>query len=162
MSSILLKNEYNVVVDDEDEHYLKLYNWYISKSQKRGYVRAKLKENGEKKTVFLQHLVCGKPPKGMVLHFKDKNPLNCSKSNIEFITQSALSHLSYKLKGINKNCNVPFKGVIVQYIAKIKFKNKLITIGYFKNEYQAALAYNKKAIELFGDKAVLNNLSEYQ
>lgn len=40
------------------------------------------------------------------------------------------------------------------YVAMIKNKN----IGSYKTKEEAALAYNKKAKELYGDKAILNNV----
>jgi hypothetical protein len=45
-----------------------------------------------------------------------------------------------------------------KYEASIKFKNKIIHLGRFLNEKDAAIAYNNKAKELLGDKAVLNNI----
>ena len=45
-------------------------------------------------------------------------------------------------------------------MAKIPFNGKSIYIGKFKNEIDAAKAYNAKAIELYGDKARLNIIPE--
>ena len=46
------------------------------------------------------------------------------------------------------------------WMAKIPFNGKSIYIGKFKNEIDAAKAYNAKAIELYGDKARLNIIPE--
>lgn len=40
--------------------------------------------------------------------------------------------------------------------ARICQNDKLIYLGYFDNEIEAAKAYDRKAIELFGDFAYLN------
>jgi group I intron endonuclease len=42
------------------------------------------------------------------------------------------------------------------WVSVIYHKNKKIHLGAFKTEEEAALAYNNKAIELYGDKAKLN------
>ncbi|ASN71810.1 putative homing endonuclease [uncultured Caudovirales phage] len=42
------------------------------------------------------------------------------------------------------------------WVAIILNDSKPITLGYFDNEIEAARAYDQKAIELFGDKAILN------
>jgi hypothetical protein len=44
--------------------------------------------------------------------------------------------------------------------AYTRYQNKRLHIGYFTNEEDAAIAYNKKLIELFGDKAELNVIKE--
>lgn len=42
--------------------------------------------------------------------------------------------------------------------AKIDFNKKQIHIGLFDSKHEAAIAYNRKAIELFGEYASLNRL----
>lgn len=47
------------------------------------------------------------------------------------------------------------------FVASIRFKGKLVTVGNFDCEKDAALAYDYKARELLGDKAKLNFPSEH-
>ncbi|EJR71449.1 hypothetical protein IK7_06221 [Bacillus cereus VD156] len=54
---------------------------------------------------------------------------------------------------------IGFRGVSKsnkKYTARIIFKRQHIYLGVFGTSEEAARAYDKKAIELFGDKAVLN------
>lgn len=58
-----------------------------------------------------------------------------------------------------------YKGVIFrkdkqkrQWQARIRYEKKLINIGMFSSEEEAAKAYDKKAIELYGEYARLNFL----
>jgi hypothetical protein len=46
-----------------------------------------------------------------------------------------------------------------KWSAIISFKKKDYNLGLFKTKEEAALAYNKKASELLGDKAKLNVIS---
>ena len=43
-----------------------------------------------------------------------------------------------------------------KWCAKIKFKGEMITIGYFLDKKEAALAYNKMALKYYGKFAKLN------
>lgn len=60
---------------------------------------------------------------------------------------------------------IPYRGVYYsdvfnRYICTITHKNKLIRIGSFLSAKTAALAYNKKAVELLGEKAKLNTVND--
>jgi group I intron endonuclease len=46
------------------------------------------------------------------------------------------------------------------YQARIYYKGEEIYLGSFKTEEEAAEAYNKKAIELYGDEAILNIINK--
>jgi hypothetical protein len=161
MKKITLSQNLNVLIDDEDFDKVKDYHWHLKKSTNRFYARTFIK-NAERKTkkqsLMLQHLIVGKAPQGQRLFFKDGNSLNCQKSNLVFISPSEASHTFYKKVQKNKNSKGLFKGVMVQYVARIKYKNKIITLGYFTNEEDAAKAYNNKVNELYGENAKLNFL----
>jgi hypothetical protein len=161
MKKIALNDKLNVLIDDEDYDLVKDYPWAASASGNKFYARTFLKIDGNNskfKSLFLQHLIIGKAPKGMRLSFKDGDSLNCQKHNLEFITWGQAAHKYYKKNKISKNAEENFRGVIVQYIARIKHNNKIIVLGNFSNEKDAAKAYNLKAMELYGESAVVNRI----
>lgn len=58
----------------------------------------------------------------------------------------------------NKN---KYKGVVYQhrgYVAQLRSNNTCFYLGRYKTAEEAALAYNKKALELFGTHAYLNTI----
>lgn len=62
-----------------------------------------------------------------------------------------------------KKCSSSYKGVgwkkqTKKWYATIMFQKKPIHLGYFTNEISAAAAYNKAAIEFFGEFALLNDI----
>ena len=62
-----------------------------------------------------------------------------------------------------KKCSSIYKGVswhkqTKKWRANIRFEWKLIYLGYFANEIDAAAAYNKAALEYFGEFASLNKI----
>ncbi len=86
---------------------------------------------------------------------KNHNKLDCRISNLEWRSRSDSARNkktsnSTGLTGVYKENN--------KYRAIITFEGKSIHIGMFENKYDAAHAYNKKAKELFGDKARQNKI----
>ena len=67
----------------------------------------------------------------------------------------------FKSKPNWKNTSSKYRGVYKsrnRFLADIKHHNKTVHLGVFTNEIDAAKAYNQKAIELRGSKAIINLL----
>lgn len=60
-----------------------------------------------------------------------------------------------KYRGVQKNTN-PKK----PYRAAFRYKGKQYLLGAFENELDAARAYNKAALAIIGDYALLNELPD--
>jgi len=86
--------------------------------------------------------------------------------NLRLATNTQNSANSKKRKTTaGKNCSSQFKGVgwskeRQKWRAKINYKGKEIYLGRFTDEKEAAAAYNKAAIEYFGEFAKINKLDE--
>ncbi|MBC7410485.1 MAG: hypothetical protein H7339_19040 [Arcicella sp.] len=160
MKKIPLTHDKYALIDEEDYDLIKNFIWTARISRKtRYYARTLIKsESADKKnySMFLHHLIVGTSPFGKRIFFKDGDALNCQKSNLEFVTFGQAAHSYYNKTKLCKNAKENFRGVTVRYTARIGFNNKMIIIGTFDSELDAALAYNQKAKELFGEKAVLN------
>lgn len=77
---------------------------------------------------------------------------NCrwSPSNIQrYNTKKRISGKS-KYKGVSIKGN--------KFVARISYKFKTYRLGLFSNEEEAALAYNKAALDFYGSYAVLNDV----
>lgn len=112
-----------------------------------------------KRTIPLAEFVLGKNETGLLIDHKDLNIHNNQKTNLRHATkqQNAFNRGPRKgsqsgLKGvaIDMNCTLPYRA----YIQKPD-KSKL-TIGRYATAQEAAIAYNTKAKELFGEFAYLN------
>lgn len=96
-------------------------------------------------------------PKGMVVDHIDGNGLNNRKSNLRICTQ-AQNNLNSRPK---RNCSSRYKGVSFYkrdkiWQVQIFHNSRTIFLGRFDDEIEAALAYDRKAAELFGEFAYLN------
>lgn len=80
-----------------------------------------------------------------------------------------LENLNYKSRSHNSqnrpknsNCSSQYTGVYKnnrnKWISEIRKDNKKYSLGSYDNEKDAAIAYNIKAIELFGNDATLNSI----
>lgn len=157
-------------VDDEDFFKVNMYNWNAIKGDSCFYATAGIKNNltGKRQMVQMHRFIMNlTDPKTFVDH-ADRNGVNNQKINLRIATHSQ-NNIN---RGFNKNLFSIYKGVTLKktkhtlkhgikkeyysWTASIGFQNKKIHIGCFKNELDAALAYDKKAKELFGEFAYLN------
>ena len=97
----------------------------------------------------------------LVIDHKDRNKLNNQVSNLRFVSQS--QNLMNRGKGLNTSSK--FKGVCWHkynkaWRAQIGVNKTSIHLGYYEVEVEAAIVYNTKAVELFGEYACLNELED--
>jgi hypothetical protein len=139
------------VVDAGSFELVKKHKWYLDNS---GYVTTRVKA----KLVRLSRLLMEPIPEGHEIDHKDRNPLNNRMSNLRYATSS--QNKANKTCGLNTS---GFKGVCWdkarhKWVARISRHRKHYHIGRFDSIKEAALAYNEKAVELFGEFALLNKV----
>ena len=164
MKKIQLRGEYGkgkfVLVDDEDFEYLRQFRWRLTD---RGYVvnckTIKLSSGKytSKITRMSRTIMCIMDRKIYVDH-ANHDKLDNRKRNLRPCTPAQNQWNSKPRGGTSK-----YKGVGVCYRLKINkwscsisFHNKKIHLGEYKKETDAAIAYDKAAIEYFGEFALTN------
>lgn len=129
----------------------------------KGYKNIQLNINKQRKffgisRLVAQHFIPNPENKKLVDHI-DRNPSNNHISNLRWATYK--ENLGNQLS--RKGSASKYKGVCFhkekrKWISMIGVNKKRIFLGYFHCEKEAALAYNKKAKEIFGEFALLNEL----
>jgi hypothetical protein len=150
MKTIPLTQGCETIVDDADYPYLCQYKWYANSCHGRIYAARKI--NG--KTCCLQNLILRTLP-GFVVDHKDRDPLNNTRMNLRIATIGQ-NNANQSLRKDNKT---GYKGILIyknKWRAYIRFNNKHFYLGTYENKIEAAIAYDTKAIEYFGEFAYLN------
>ena len=154
---MLLKIKTNIVVliDDEDYEKVKNYKFQFGGTG-RGYIFTRINN----KFVPIHRLIID-VPKGMVADHVSGDTLDNRKCNLRIATQSQNRMNSVKQTYLKKETTSKFKGVHKKHpkrkwSAAISFKGVRYHLGDFNEETEAAMAYDKKAKELFGEFAKLN------
>lgn len=143
-----------VDLDEEDIVRVKYWSWCWTKS------KTSIQATVNNKTTSLPSFILNHDGNSIIDH-KDRDKTNNQKLNFRFAThqQNCINRKD------NKNRTHKYKGVYLKktgkpWHAQIGYKMRIIHLGAFYTEVEAALAYNKKAIELFGEFAVLNEVSK--
>ncbi len=143
------------MVDDEDYEELKKFNWYDS----HGYATCNIKqENGSYKHFRMSRMLMKAKVDDLIDHI-DRNKLNNQKSNLRFANKS-INSINRNLQKSNKSGfrGVHFDSHSKKWRAEIHHYDKHIRLGRFSDIKDAAIAYNDKAKELFGEFAYLNKI----
>lgn len=166
------RGKYFVKVDDEDFDELNKWLWTVVKSKNTCYAIRSEYSTGKAKYIYMHRQIMDTPD-NMDTDHKDHDGLNCQKNNLR-----VCSHIQNTKNGTaKKNTTSTFKGVSLsaqKYISKtgkitacepkwratIQHDKKYIHIGCFDSEIEAAIAYNKRAVELHGEFANLNKVAQ--
>lgn len=141
------------IADADDYEDLNKYKWCVLKSHNNKFYAVRRKNN---KTIIMHRQIMNAPA-GLVVDHIDGNSLNNRKSNLRICTQAQNIHNSRP----RRNRSSKYKGVFwdkvnKKWSASIRKGDKRIYLGGFDDEIEAALAYDRKAEELFGEFAYLN------
>ncbi len=147
MKHIPLSQGKFAIVDDEDYDYLMQWKWYANKMGNTWYA-TNYNKGG-------MHRLIMKYPKGLQVDHINHNGLDNRRCNLRICTkqQNEWNRLP--------NCNAasPYRGVQKmrgKWAANIRFNGKLIYLGVFASDTEAAKVWDAKAKELFGEYAYLN------
>ena len=141
------------IVDTELLRLLNLHRWSLM-IDRFGSRYARRFEKG--RTIYMHREIMDSP-NGMEIDHINGNGLDNRKINLRVCTRSQNRQNSRKRTAKSS----PFKGVDwykrdLKWRARIKIKGLEIYLGVFESEIEAAEAYDKKAIELFGEFANTN------
>ena len=140
------------LVDTADYEWVNQYRWCASGRGNRVYA-CRCDRHGK---MILLHRFLTNCPKGLVVDHIDHNTLNDRQSNLRVCTQqqnlynSRPKGKSSKYKGV---CRDKAKK---RWVVYVRYNGRNIFVGRFKDEIEAAKAYDRKAHELFGEYAYLN------
>jgi len=146
------------------------FKWYANNCQstkdglERWYAGRKIRLiNGKQQVMMLHRFILQNFDMSIEADHIDGNGLNNQKSNLRLCTHQENGRNGRK----RNNTSSKYKGVYwnkkeKKWMARTCYseKGKVIVkyLGSYTNEQEGALAYNKKAIELFGEYAKLNEV----
>ena len=141
------------IVDAADYKRLSTYRWCALEKGRSWYAKT-LNRNG---TILSMHRFITNAPKGLFVDHINHNGLDNRRQNLRLCTHlENLRNARPRKGGSSKYKGVYWEKAKKRFRAKIQHNRKSIHLGYFKNEIEAAKAYDKKAKELFGEFAYLN------
>jgi hypothetical protein len=158
MKLIPLTQGQYAMVDDEDYDYLIQWKWYAQYDKgkyyaTRGYFDTRINNNSK----IRMHNAIMNPPKNILTDHIDLNPLNNQRSNLRY----AQKYENARNKSSKKNSTSKYLGVHwstkeKRWCSQIRVNNKTKNLGRYKNEINAAKAYDTAAKIYFGEFANLN------
>ena len=161
MKTIPLSRGFFALVDDEDYEGLSKFKWYANGRAKIYAARRIYIKGGKGKSVHIymqKELLC-LPPEVHIDHINSEG-LDNRKCNLRIATQHQ-NCMNQRIQRRQKSSR--FKGVTwdkskSKWMSQINLNKRHFYLVRFYNEEDAAMTYNKKAKELFGEFALLNVL----
>lgn len=163
MKEIKLTQNQVTLVDDEDYVWLCKNTWYAHKYPHSYYAERHGRKKVDKhnrilkmhKEIWIFHN--STIPTGYTIDHINNNGLDNQKENLRLATYQQNSFN----RRANKNSSSKYKGISYykntnKWRAQIKHNGKLIHLGLFDNEIDAAKVYDKEALKLYKEYAKFN------
>lgn len=142
-------------VDDADYPAVSRFKWCAIKSRYCFYASRSVWKNGKKRNVLLHRFLLPDAPR---VDHRDGDGLNNTRQNIRAATPSENQQAFQTKRGgtASKYRGVSWDHSRGKWQVQIKKGGKLFRVGRFDSEIEAASAYDRAAIKLFGGFAFPN------
>jgi len=156
MKFIELTQNQVAIVDDDDFEDLNKYSWSAACDFKLWYAR-RAGLTSKHSVIRMHRQIMGVTNPKIFVDHKNGNSLDNRKENLRLCSSQQNNRNTRK----KSSASSIFKGVSWhkgknKWQANIRYNKILLYLGSFSNETQAALAYNRAAIELFKEFACIN------
>jgi AP2 domain./HNH endonuclease. len=158
---IPLTRGYVATIDDSDLELVEPHKWHAQRGRRTWYAVRQIGGRGNIITILMHRVILGITDSNIECDHRDGNGLNNQRSNLRPATKSQNRRNQAKHAG----CSSRFKGVSFQrrnthrpWVATIGYGTPVVTtyLGAFATEEDAAHAYDRAALQLFGEFARLN------
>ena len=161
MKTIPLSRGLFAIVDDDDFEKINHHKWYAYQNPTGSFYAVRSVRTPIRRTIYMHREILG-APEGVEVDHKYGNTLDNRKEVIRLATTSQ-NHWNMRRRAVyaKRPVSSSFKGVcwhkrLGRWQVRVGYKNKRLFVGQFQSEKDAALAYDRKARELFGEFARTN------
>jgi len=155
MVEIKLTQGQVALIDDEDYELISQHKWCAYKHRKMFYASRSCYINGLKTVIRMHRLIMNAPDGTQVDHING-NGLDNRKENLRLVSNHQNQWNRHSISGKSKYKGIHWNKQSKKWQSQIKVYGKRIHLGYFREEIDAAVAYDKAAIKYFGEFAKPN------
>lgn len=148
---IMLTQGYSCIVDDADYEFLSQWSWHVLIGSHVYAVRNSEPVNGKRRHILMHRVLCNTPD-GMDTDHINGNSLDNRRANLRVATRNQNMHnRKPNAKGSSKYKGVSWHKQHRKWIVNIQVNKVKHFLGLFTDEKEAAMAYERRAKEEFGE-----------
>lgn len=156
MKEISLTQGQVALVDDDMFEELNQFKWCVHKKPNTFYAKRILE--GTRRPLFMHHVLLPKK-EGYEIDHIDRDGMNNQRENLRYATHSqnianCMTKRTYGYKGISFDRSTVFRSK--RWQAAIRKDQKAYYLGRYETPIEAAQAYDRAAVKLFGEFALTN------
>ena len=152
METIPLSKGKLAIVDSDDLSWLSVMSWHIGSD---GYASSCIFVEGKWRKVSMHRLI-NNTPQGIDTDHINRNRLDNRKANLRDALRGQNRSNSKPSKSGSKYKGISFHKTAKKWISSIRVNGKLLHLGYYSCEIEAAKAYDVHAVKYFGEFAAPN------